>query len=330
MTYNQKNMKTVVLIIFSVCLAFAVIPHFDIIVIVGLGVLLAYNIYLFFYFRSEIFLSLKRELEKYVADCNDLNDHIADLKSSYVGVHAQNHGTSELVDSSVYNFKRNEWGKSASSRFVHNCSSSVVKNAHNHPFKYLCKYFGIQINEAALERLEEVFNRFSAAEQGKFILDKKRQEILASVQSRIPFVIRKISMERVQEELGFKPVDLSDLYFPVYSFQYVSAGGKSSFSCDVKLDLSNLEDFIEYLANLVKFRKSVAGQRALMTAKLREFIKQRDRYTCQKCDLSIEDEPNLLLEIDHVTPLARGGLTQEANLQTLCWRCNRSKGAKVE
>ena len=27
-------------------------------------------------------------------------------------------------------------------------------------------------------------------------------------------------------------------------------------------------------------------------------------------------------------PVSKGGLTTEDNLQTLCWRCNRSKGAK--
>ena len=66
-----------------------------------------------------------------------------------------------------------------------------------------------------------------------------------------------------------------------------------------------------------------------MTSKLREKIKVRDNYTCKICDLSTRDEKNLLLEIDHIHPLSKGGITAEDNLQTLCWRCNRSKGAKV-
>ena len=44
---------------------------------------------------------------------------------------------------------------------------------------------------------------------------------------------------------------------------------------------------------------------------------------------SLSKEPNLLLEIDHILPVSKGGLTTEDNLQTLCWRCNRSKGAKI-
>ena len=84
------------------------------------------------------------------------------------------------------------------------------------------------------------------------------------------------------------------------------------------------------LASSVKFKKSIAGQRALMTSSLREEIKERDHYTCKKCKNSTEKEPNLLLEIDHIVPLSKGGLTSRDNLQTLCWRCNRSKGAKLE
>ena len=67
-----------------------------------------------------------------------------------------------------------------------------------------------------------------------------------------------------------------------------------------------------------------------MTSTLREKIKTRDDFTCRKCSLSIKDERNLLLEIDHIIPISKGGITSEHNLQTLCWRCNRSKGSKIE
>lgn len=66
-----------------------------------------------------------------------------------------------------------------------------------------------------------------------------------------------------------------------------------------------------------------------MTSKLRTFIKERDKYTCQYCSISVTDEPHLLLEIDHKTPLSKGGMTAKDNLQTLCWKCNRSKSNKL-
>lgn len=67
-----------------------------------------------------------------------------------------------------------------------------------------------------------------------------------------------------------------------------------------------------------------------MTSKLREEIKIRDNYICQNCELSANKEKNLLLEIDHIIPLSKGGITSKDNLQTLCRKCNRSKGSKIE
>lgn len=66
-----------------------------------------------------------------------------------------------------------------------------------------------------------------------------------------------------------------------------------------------------------------------MTSSLREKIKKRDKYTCKYCGVSVKQEPNLLLEIDHIIPLSKGGITSEDNLQTLCWRCNRRKSNKI-
>ena len=66
-----------------------------------------------------------------------------------------------------------------------------------------------------------------------------------------------------------------------------------------------------------------------MTTKLRAYIKTRDEHTCQYCSVSLAAEPHLLLEVDHIVPVSRGGMSAEGNLQTLCWRCNRTKSNKV-
>jgi 5-methylcytosine-specific restriction endonuclease McrA len=79
----------------------------------------------------------------------------------------------------------------------------------------------------------------------------------------------------------------------------------------------------------IRWAKSAAGQRALMTARLRNRIKMRDNYTCRQCGVSLAAEPHLLFEVDHIMPVSKGGLSVPENLQTLCWRCNRTKAAKV-
>ena len=257
------------------------------------------------------------------------DSHIEQLKSSYSDVESFDYGEGRLYDNSNFNMRRRKWREEVKSRRTHNCSASVLKNASNQPFKYLCKYFDIKVNEETLSMFEDVQNNFSAAEQGKFLLRDERDAIISSIKDSIPRIIFLLSRERVNRELGFDDIDLSDLYFPVYTFQYVSAGGNSSSKCDIKLDIENLDRLIIYLSDLVEFRKSIAGQRALMTSSLRERIKSRDNYACKICGLSVIDERNLLLEIDHIIPLSKGGTTTERNLQTLCWKCNRSKGAKI-
>lgn len=289
----------------------------------------AYEIYVGLYFRSEKFQAIKNSIWQHTKNCNDLNDHIEDLKSSYSEIKSFDYGESQLHDNSNYNMKRSRWAEEAKSNRTHNCSASVCKNASNQPFKYLCKYFNIKVNEETLSKFETVLNNFSAAEQGKILLKDERDAIVSSISNSIPSIILSFKRAKVIKKLGFNHIDLSDLYFPIYTFQYVSAGGNSSLKNDIKLNIQNLDKFIAYLNDLVKFKNSIAGQRALMTSMLREKIKNRDNFTCKICSLSVNEEKNLLLEIDHIIPLAKGGITSEENLQTLCWKCNRSKGAKI-
>jgi hypothetical protein len=77
-------------------------------------------------------------------------------------------------------------------------------------------------------------------------------------------------------------------------------------------------------------KEQMKKERNKMTQTVRERIKKRDNYTCQKCGISIYEEPHLLLEVDHIIPIAKGGKTVDSNLQCLCWKCNRSKGATTQ
>lgn len=116
-------------------------------------------------------------------------------------------------------------------------------------------------------------NNFCAVEEGKILLNRQRDQIIESISTDIPFLIKKISKESLIRELGFQDIDFSTLYFPKFTFKYVSAGGNSSREFDVVFDIDNINEFINYLSEKIKFRNSIAGQRALMTPKLREKIK---------------------------------------------------------
>ena len=215
------------------------------------------------------------------------------------------------------------------SDYIYYCSLTISRNAENRPFPYLCKYFNIPINEESLEKFEDIFNKFASAEEGKTILNVKYNEIREKISNNVPKLVIKKAYERLNKELNFKQIDFNKIYFPKYVFSYISPAGNSNFDTTIILDLENLENFIKFLSDNIKRKESIQGQRDLMTQQLRKRIKERDNYTCRYCHNSISKEPNLLLEIDHIIPLSKGGKTEERNLQTLCWKCNRSKGNKI-
>ena len=239
------------------------------------------------------------------------------------------YGEAAYHDNSRWNVKRDALKKRVYAPYIYECSRTVCDNARKEPFKYICKYFGIKADEETLGKFETALNDFSAAEDGKVALKAERAAILESISADIPWAIKKFSQKKLEKNLGFEEVDFSTLYFPKYEFKYTSAGGNTGTTYDIVMDIDNLNRFVVYLSEKIKFSKSVAGQRALMTSKLRQHIRERDHYTCRHCGVSTADEPHLLLEIDHIVPVSKGGLTTEDNLQTLCWRCNRSKSNKT-
>lgn len=282
------------------------------------------------YFNSKKFLTLKNKLQCNIKEYNELHKHIEELKNSFLEYSTTDYGLSKYIDNSAYNFKRPNFDQIQNNTpKEHYCSLSVCRNAQTQPFKYLCKYFYIPINEGSLNKFERIFNDFSYAEEGMRILISERSEIKNEYKKSIPFTIRLFRMNVFFSKLGYAPISNSDSHFPKYSFIYISAGGNSHLTCDITLDIDNLDRFIKYLYNRIELTKTISYQRSLMTKELRDLIKERDNYTCQKCGISIKQEPHLLLEIDHIIPLSKNGKTTIDNLQTLCWKCNRQKSNKL-
>lgn len=56
---------------------------------------------------------------------------------------------------------------------------------------------------------------------------------------------------------------------------------------------------------------------------LRFEILRRDNYRCQMCGVTAKD--GATLEIDHITPVSKGGTNDADNLQVLCRDCNAGK-----
>ena len=69
---------------------------------------------------------------------------------------------------------------------------------------------------------------------------------------------------------------------------------------------------------------TAATRKAISKATRFEVLK-RDKFTCQYCGKSA---PDVILEIDHIVPVANGGKNDIMNLVTACRDCNRGKTSK--
>lgn len=63
-----------------------------------------------------------------------------------------------------------------------------------------------------------------------------------------------------------------------------------------------------------------------ITKKIRFEVFKRDEFTCTYCG---QKPPAVVLEVDHVIPVARGGQDAIENLTTSCFDCNRGKSDRA-
>lgn len=67
------------------------------------------------------------------------------------------------------------------------------------------------------------------------------------------------------------------------------------------------------------------AERKSLSKSVRFEVFKRDSFTCQYCGAKA---PDVILEIDHINPVCKGGKNDLMNLITSCRDCNRGKGKK--
>ena len=67
-------------------------------------------------------------------------------------------------------------------------------------------------------------------------------------------------------------------------------------------------------------------KRRSLSLRTRFEILKRDNSTCRYCGARA---PGVVLHVDHVHPVARGGKNELENLVTSCRDCNAGKGARL-
>lgn len=205
------------------------------------------------------------------------------------------------------------------------CSRNIVTNAENNPLKYVIKYSNIEYDIETLANVD--FCREYLTNLSKFTDMSK--EIWLNIKKLLPLWVNLSVSKKAIPYIVINAMELYKFKKPIFIFSYVSPAGKSEKKFDVVIDDKITSQIVSEISSKLNKNEYTKSQRNAMTKDLREAIKKRDNYTCCICGNSVLKEPNLLLEVDHIIPVAKGGKTQADNLQTLCWRCNRSKGQDI-
>lgn len=213
--------------------------------------------------------------------------------------------------------------------FTAEVSAQVFASAENNPMEYIVKYFYPRKKEypEQTRKLYLLVEELETLRDAKEIIDNYKLEYKQYL-SDVPGFILENDEAGFYSRLGFANIDESVLTVE-YKFVYTSGGGMAQRYFTVPMTEETIAELIKVLESKLTASAFAKEQRNLMTRKLRDSIKVRDNFTCCSCGNSIHKEPNLLLEIDHIIPVAKGGCTTESNLQTLCWKCNRSKSDKI-
>ncbi|MCK1213383.1 HNH endonuclease [Streptococcus uberis] len=282
------------------------------------------------YFNSEEFIQHKQSLHKSVEEYNDISFYLTQIpnETGFTSDYEKysNENLAQFVNTSVYNMNRNRYNKDLHNVNVKQTSLQIVRRASEEPIKYLIKYFNIPITEESVEILESIRNNISKFINTEKNLELRNINIIAKINP--PNFIILYYKNELMEQLEVR-VPTIKLEYSKYIFQYVSAGGNSSQQTIIDFNEKTIEATEKYIIEKLNGQKSVKYQRTLMTPKLREYIKKRDNFTCQLCGVSTREHSLILLEIDHIIPISKGGLSNESNLQTLCWKCNRNKSDKI-
>ena len=279
------------------------------------------------YYSSPDFANVKNICDKLMQSQREFNEYIAEKAKSVSKLFGTRVTRNETNNEDVYNFIRTY--KKTVTPFTAEVSATVFGSAENNPIGYVIKYFYPNKGKykEQIEKLRTLIEELETLKEAKVIIDNYKKQYQEYIKD-VPSFILDLDENGFYSRLGFATIDESILEIE-YKFVYTSNGGMAQRSFSVPMTEENIIELINQLENKLTTTAQIKEQRALMTRKLRAYIKERDNYTCCICKNSVYNEPNLLLEVDHIIPISKGGMTEENNLQTLCWKCNRAKADKI-
>lgn len=293
----------------------------------SIKVIVQKNQHILDYYDSSDFIQIKTTCDSLMASQKEFNEYIEEKAQSISSLFGSRIVRNETVNEDRFVYIRPY--KKTITPFRAEVSNHVFSSAENNPMEYIIKYFypdtSSYLNQ--IQKLQLLIGELETLREAKQIIENYKKDYQQYL-TNVPNYVLENDEDGFYSRLGF--ANISERLLTVeYQFAYTSNGGMAQRSFSVPMTEETIVDLIGRLENKLTMEAFTSEQRALMTKKLREHIKKRDNYTCKYCENSIYKEPNLLLEVDHILPIAKGGCTIENNLQTLCWKCNRAKSSKI-
>lgn len=279
------------------------------------------------YYDSPDFLKIKETCETLMSSQREFNEYISEKVQSISNLFGTRVIRNETINDDEYNYIRPY--KKTITPFTAEVSATVFASAENSPLEYVVKNFYPNKKQypEQIQKLQLLLEELETLKEAKHIIENYKTEYQQYLRD-VPDYVMQEDADGFYTRLGFANIS-EDVLTIEYKFSYTSDGGFAKRSFTVPMTEETIAELINVLESKLTASAFSKEQRTLMTPKLREFIKHRDNYTCCQCGNSTYAEPNLLLEIDHIIPVSKGGLTEKNNLQTLCWKCNRSKSNKI-
>lgn len=279
------------------------------------------------YYESPDFVKIKDTCETLMSTQREFNEYINEKVQSISKLFGTRVVRNETTNNDEYNYIRPY--RKTITPFTAEVSATVFASAENKPLEYVVKNFypNKKLYPEQIQKLYRLVEELETLRDAKQIIENYKAEYHQYL-GDVPDFIMMNDESGFYARLGFANIDES-LFAVEYKFVYTSGGGMAQRSFTIPMTEETIIELIKVLESKLTAGAFAKEQRALMTKKLRDHIKKRDNFTCCNCGNSTYAEPNLLLEIDHIIPVAKGGCTVEDNLQTLCWKCNRAKSDKI-
>lgn len=279
------------------------------------------------YYESSDFSKIKETCEVLMSTQREFNEYITEKVQSISHLFGTRVVRNETINEDEYNYIRPY--KKTITPFTAEVSAAVFASAENKPLEYVVKNFypNKTMYPEQIQKLYLLVEELETLKEAKQIIENYKVEYQQYL-GDVPDYIMEEDEAGFYSRLGFANIDESVLVVE-YKFAYTSGGGMAQRSFTVPMTEETIVELIKKLESKLTASAFAKEQRKLMTKRLRDFIKNRDNFTCCSCGNSTYAEPNLLLEIDHIIPVTKGGFTVEDNLQTLCWKCNRAKSDKI-